>query len=418
MVYIKITSDVAHDAIYYTLDGTDPTKESNLYTEPFPLYNSCEVRAIATKDEWIDSCISSLWVDVSASIPVIVRTDGTSIDNCFIKVINTEDYENAKNIRFYYTLDGTEPSLDSKSFAFGGSLNIRGNCIVKMVAGGPESAFSTESVEITVDDLKCQTPVVSPMFVESERKAQITISSPTKKAKVYYTIDGSTPGNQSYQYAGTFDITSNCILKVVADADDLLVSDVVEAKILVTIPTPSLYYDAIERAVFVTNRGDYELLDSVAFYYTIDGTDPTTTSEIYDLEKGIPEVQGVPIKVRAVGLQGLYSDVASIEIPVRYFTVTLNSNGGILSGTNKIQVAEWKQLEKPKDPTRDGYEFTGWFTDTYFENLYDFETPVESDFTLYAGWNQIEESEPPVDEGTLAIVGKARAGKALVGKTE
>ena len=418
MVYIKITSDVAHDAIYYTLDGTDPTKESNLYTEPFPLYNSCEVRAIATKDEWIDSCISSLWVDVSASIPVIVRTDGTSIDNCFIKVINTEDYENAKNIRFYYTLDGSEPTLDSDSFAFGGSLNVTGNCTVKMVAGGPESAFSTESVEITINDLKCQTPVVSSYFMEEERKAQITISSPTKKAKIYYTLDGSDPGYESFQYAGKFDISSNCILKVVADAEDLLISDIVENKILVTIPTPSLYYDSVKRAIFVANRGDYDLLDSVAFYYTIDGTDPTTESNIYDLEKGIPEVQGVPIKVRAFGLQNLYSDIASIEIPITWFTVTLNSNGGILSGTNKIQVAEWKTLEKPKDPTRENHEFTGWYTDTYFKNPYDFDTPVTSDFTLYAGWNSIEEPESPVDEGTLAIVGKAVVGKARVGKTE
>ena len=414
MVYIKITSDVAHDAIYYTLDGTDPTVTSTRYSEPFPLYNSCEVRAIATKDEWIDSEVTSLWVDVAASIPVIVRKDGTASDNCFIEVINTEDYQNAKNIRFYYTLDGTEPSLDSMSFAFGGRLNVTGNCQIKMVAGGPESAFSTEAVEIAVEDLRCQTPVVSPLFIESEKKAQITMSSPTKKAKLYYTLDGSTPGYESYQYAGPFDITSNCTLKTVADADDLLASEVVETKIVVMIPTPSLYHDKEKRAIFISNLGAYELNDSVTFYYTTDGTDPSTTSNIYNLEKGIPEVQGVPIKVYAVALQGV-SDIASIEIPITWFTVTLNSNGGILSGTNKIQVAEWGLLEQPKDPVREGYEFTGWYTNTALTDLYDFSTQVTSDFTLSAGWNQLE---PPVDEGTLAIVGKARVGKAIVGKSE
>ena len=44
---VTITADNVA-TIYYTLDGTDPTKESTLYTAPFTITNSCTVKAIAT----------------------------------------------------------------------------------------------------------------------------------------------------------------------------------------------------------------------------------------------------------------------------------------------------------------------------------------------------------------------------------
>lgn len=46
------------------------------------------------------------------------------------------------------------------------------------------------------------------------------------------------------------------------------------------------------------------------------------------------------------------------------------------------------KLVKPADPTRDGYTFSGWYTDEACTQAYDFSTPVTADLTLYAKWTK------------------------------
>ncbi len=41
-------------------------------------------------------------------------------------------------------------------------------------------------------------------------------------------------------------------------------------------------------------------------------------------------------------------------------------------------------VTKPSDPILMGHDFMGWYTDSSFQNIYNFDTPVTSSFTLYA----------------------------------
>jgi uncharacterized repeat protein (TIGR02543 family) len=48
-------------------------------------------------------------------------------------------------------------------------------------------------------------------------------------------------------------------------------------------------------------------------------------------------------------------------------------------------------IEEPEPPTREGYTFVGWHRDSACYVLWDPETDtVETDTTLYAGWEKIE----------------------------
>ena len=53
-----------------------------------------------------------------------------------------------------------------------------------------------------------------------------------------------------------------------------------------------------------------------------------------------------------------------------------------------LTVADGEPVREPDDPTREGYEFAGWYADEDCTVAYDFTKPVTGDMTLYAKWDQ------------------------------
>lgn len=64
-------------------------------------------------------------------------------------------------------------------------------------------------------------------------------------------------------------------------------------------------------------------------------------------------------------------------------TVTFNSNGG---SDVPEQIRANAPATKPSEPTKDGYDFGGWYTDEACTAAYDFTQPVTDSVTLYAKW--------------------------------
>ena len=65
---VTIACETEDAAVYYTLDGTEPTVESSLYAEPFETKSSCTVKAIAVKEGFPDSEIAELDITIATSI--------------------------------------------------------------------------------------------------------------------------------------------------------------------------------------------------------------------------------------------------------------------------------------------------------------------------------------------------------------
>lgn len=68
------------------------------------------------------------------------------------------------------------------------------------------------------------------------------------------------------------------------------------------------------------------------------------------------------------------------------FKITFDLNGKAGTAPESQSIASGEKVTKPADPTAEGLRFLGWCTDRAGEELYDFDTPVKSNFTLYARW--------------------------------
>ena len=81
--------------------------------------------------------------------------------------------------------------------------------------------------------------------------------------------------------------------------------------------------------------------------------------------------------------------VVAIEMRDPGFTVRFDSKGGSDVPAQTQMYGEY--LEIPEPPTREGYRFEGWYIDETCEILWNtVERTIETDMTLYAGWEKLE----------------------------
>ena len=95
---VTITTTTEGATIYYTIDGTDPTTESNVYSEAVSITETTTLKAIAVKEGMTDSEIATATYTIN-----IINVNPKNVDtNYFVKVTDVNDLEDGDAILIVY----------------------------------------------------------------------------------------------------------------------------------------------------------------------------------------------------------------------------------------------------------------------------------------------------------------------------
>ncbi len=78
-------------------------------------------------------------------------------------------------------------------------------------------------------------------------------------------------------------------------------------------------------------------------------------------------------------------------------TVTFDSNGG--SEVESQRIKKGSTATFPLPPTKDGFQFVGWYADTEFSETFDFSEKINRSCTLYARWLDINDTSDSDGDG-------------------
>ena len=144
---------------------------------------------------------------------------------------------------------------------------------------------------------------------------QLSISNDTPGATIRYTLDGTMPTSESAIYSAPLDMTQNTRVRAMACADGM--SDSFIKSYLVgdfdkqDCADPVANYDG-RKVTLTTNSQNTDI------YYTLDGSDPTTQSQLYNIDAGIAVTEAGIIKAFATMDLMNDSKITTFEVPSYY----------------------------------------------------------------------------------------------------
>ena len=259
---LTITTATEGATIYYTLDGSTPTVNSLKYENGIKMTENCTVKAYAVKEDLFDSEAIEAAVEWLTVKQPHIQFNGKYV----------EMWDDTEDAVIYYTIDGTDPDTKSKVYQKPFALDAE-EISVRAIAV-KENWNTSEVSRLTYNPGKnyCETPGIT--RVAGTNKVQMTTR--TQGAKIYFTNDGLNPTINSTLYTAEVEVTENCTLKAMA-ADSLLYdSDVTTFAVdWFKVDQPVIAADGI----FLTITAPKE---NSRIYYTIDGSEPTTASTLYE----------------------------------------------------------------------------------------------------------------------------------------
>lgn len=148
--------------------------------------------------------------DYVAKIPEFSLDEDKVYDNVQELTLSSEDKGT-----IYYTLDGSEATVDSIEYKEPIQLNKEGETTVRAIFVNRKGIASVEVQKTyTIQFPVADAPAVSPTTGQYSEAVSVEIQVP-EGYTAYYTLDGTEPSDQSIQYTGAFAVYEDTELNVV-----------------------------------------------------------------------------------------------------------------------------------------------------------------------------------------------------------
>ena len=268
---VTITCVTPGAEIRYTLDETEPSTSSTLYTGAINISSSATLTAKAFKPNWTDSDTVSQAYTLKVQSPVMDPVGGTYTDAQNVTITCA-----TSGAEIRYTLDGSEPSKSSTLYT--GAINISNPTTIKAKAFKP--GWTESDTVSQAYTLKVQSPVMDPVGGTYTDAQNVTITCATSGAEIRYTLDGSEPSKSSTLYTGAINISNPTTIKAKAFKPGWTESDTVSQAYTLKVQSPVMdpvggtYTDAQNVTITCATSG-------AEIRYTLDGSEPSKSSTLY-----------------------------------------------------------------------------------------------------------------------------------------
>lgn len=321
---IQLIGDLGSD-IYYTIDGSTPTKSSIKYDDKIgiKIEKPTTIKAIAFEAGKINSEIFSKAYGIKIA-PVVwsIKDNKISLGS------------STPGVDIYYTTDGTVPNANSNKYDGKSGILIDKDCEIKAVAVG----YGSSSEVMDKSFIKAQNPVSMVPQGKVGRRKVIHFSFMGKGIKIYYTINGTNPTTSSmlYDESKGIEVDKSMVIKAITVTDDMLQSDVITLNYTVdqtSAPTSNIPSGEVKGGTDVT----LTVPTGAAVYYTTDGSTPTKMSNLYT--GAIRVDKSMVIKAAAFRDDMLDSDVLTLKYTVLGSKNKNSSSSNSASNTISAQPA-------------------------------------------------------------------------------
>jgi hypothetical protein len=221
---LTLTDATPGAVIYYTTNGTVPTTASKRYVGPIPVTSISSISALAVASGDYPSAVVtvSYLIQMPAATPTFSYPSGKYTTQVTVAIS-----DNTPKAAIYYTLNGTTP-VPGKSALYSSPITISNSVTLNAVAVALPD-FTVSATGSATYTLAAVAPVLSPPAGTYAASQQVTITSATPTALIFYTTNGLVPTASSTRYTGPITVAKSEQIRAIALETGFTPSPVVSA---------------------------------------------------------------------------------------------------------------------------------------------------------------------------------------------